>query len=134
MKFTRTINNAQDEAAALKQQSLIQAIARAIGNISAHEIAHQYLSECCSMDAKTSDDPAAGGTYNNGIKAGGTPTFFDPNHPNNPYDPNSDLADYTGYGVDGQQIHWENSTKAKLAVCLGTGYRKHNSDCPVQNH
>jgi hypothetical protein len=129
-----TINNGQDEAAALRQESLIQAIGRATGNISAHEIAHQFIGLCCGMDAHTSDDPAAGGTYNNGIKAGGTPTFFDPNHPNNPYDPNSDLADYTGYGVDGKSIHWEDSVKQKLTACFGTGYRRNNPDCPTPNH
>jgi hypothetical protein len=71
-----TITNAQQESAALQSQNLIQAIGRAVGNISAHEIAHQFLGLCCGMEAKTSQDPNAAGTYNNGVKAGGAPTPY----------------------------------------------------------
>ena len=60
------INNAQDETNALARQDLIQAIGRGIGNNAAHEIAHQFLAKCCSMDAMTSADPNSAATYNNG--------------------------------------------------------------------
>jgi hypothetical protein len=113
------INNAQDETNALKRQDLIQAIGRGIGNNAAHEIAHQFLIKCCSMDVLTSDDPASAGTYNNGDADG------DPN----PQIINSDPAPYTGYGKSGKPIFWEDSTKKALGNCLGKGWRNYNIPC-----
>jgi hypothetical protein len=106
------INNAQDESNALNRIDMIQAIGRGIGNNAAHEIAHQFLSACCSMDVKISADPAAAGTYNNGDANG------DPNQ----QVVDSDPAPYTGYGKDGKAIHWEATTNKALTKCLGSGY------------
>lgn len=116
------INNAQDEAVALGRQDLIEAIGRGIGNNAAHEIAHQFLIRCCSMDVLTSKDPNAAATYNNG-DSDGTP---------NPQVADSDPAPYTGFGKDGKtSIHWESTTKDALTKCLGTGYRKYANACVV---
>jgi hypothetical protein len=101
-----TINNAQDEAQALQSRDLIEAIGRGIGNISAHEIAHQFLVNCCGMDAYTSLDPNAAGTYNNGDADGG-------NEP----------ATYTGFGQNGLGIHWETTTLWALHACLSSGWK-----------
>jgi hypothetical protein len=54
-----TINNAQDESVALTRNDLIQSIGRGIGNNGAHEIAHQLLILCCSMEVLISADPNA---------------------------------------------------------------------------
>ncbi len=113
------INNTQDETNALHRQDLIQAIGRGIGNTSAHEIAHQFLIKCCSMDVFTSDDPASAGTYNNGDADG------DPN----PQIINSDPAPYTGYGKSGKPIFWEDSTKKALGNCLGKGWHDYTIPC-----
>jgi len=108
------INNASDESNALNRQDLITAIGRGIGNTAAHEIAHQFLGKCCSMDALTSQDPNAAATYNNG-SANGSP---------DPQSPDSEPATYTGYGKDGKtQIHWESSTHRALTECLNAGWR-----------
>jgi len=80
------INNAQDEANALKRPEVVQAIGRGIGNNAAHEIAHQFLVKCCGMDVLISSDPSAAGTYNNG----------DADADPNPLITNSDPAPYTG--------------------------------------
>jgi N-acetylneuraminic acid mutarotase len=110
------INNAQDEANALTRQDLIQAIGRGIGNNAAHEIAHQFLAKCCSMDALTSADPNSAATYNNG-DANGSP---------DPQVTNSDPAPYTGYGKDKTtRIHWEHTTLQALDVCLNNGWRNY---------
>jgi hypothetical protein len=106
------VTNAQDESTALKRQDLIQAIGRGIGNNAAHEIAHQFLILCCSMDALISNDPGAAGTYNNG-EADGDP---------NPKIINSDPAPYTGFGKSGKAIFWEDATKTGLGKCLGSSW------------
>jgi hypothetical protein len=119
------INNAQDESTALARQDLIQAIGRGIGNNAAHEIAHQFLIKCCSMDVTTSQDPNSAATYNNG-DADGDPS---------PQVVDSDPAPYTGYGKDGKTpIHWESTTQNALAKCLGKGYTKYANACVVQLH
>lgn len=108
------INSAQDVSNAINNVALIQAIGRGIGNTAAHEIAHQFLNHCCSMDALYASgngqiiDPNAPGTYNNGSSDG------DPN----PQVLNSDPAPYTGYGKGGSPIHWESTTQAALDTCL----------------
>ena len=102
------INNSADEANALKRQDLIRDIGRGIGNNAAHEIAHQFLGSCCSIDALTSNDPNAAATYNNGEASG------DPN----PDIVNSDPAPFTGFGKDGIPIHWESTTQQALQACL----------------
>lgn len=107
------ISNVQDEAAALARQDLIQAIGRGIGNNAAHEIAHQFLLGCCSMDALSSQDSNAAGTYNSG-DANGSP---------DPQILNSDPSPYTGYAKDGKtEIHWESTTKQALTKCLDAGW------------
>ena len=107
------VNNSQDEASALGRSDLIQAIGRGNGNTAAHEIAHQFLLKCCSMDVLTSEDSNAAATYNNGDASG------DPD----PQDLNSDPSPYTGYGKDGKTtIHWENTTKQALTKCLSKGW------------
>lgn len=99
------INNSQDETAALNNPKLIQAIGRGIGSTAAHEIAHQFLVECCSMDVKISADPNAAGTYNNG----------DADADPNPQVVDSDPSPYTGYWKDGKTpIKWESTTQAAL--------------------
>lgn len=109
------INNAQDESKALQRQDLFQAIGRGIGNTAAHEIAHQFLGRCCSMDVLTSADPQSAATYNNGDADG------DPN----PQVTNSDPAAYTGYGKDGKSpIHWESTSQTGPAEVLGSGVQK----------
>jgi len=72
------ISNQQDEATVLQQrQDLLVAIGRAIGNTAAHEIAHHFLVECCSMDVTTAVDPNARGTYNTGDSSPvSDPSFF----------------------------------------------------------
>ncbi|MGA8872804.1 MAG: SBBP repeat-containing protein, partial [Candidatus Acidiferrales bacterium] len=114
------INNAQDESNALMRQDLIQAMGRGIGNTAAHEVAHQFLGLCCSMDVFTSADPQAAATYNNG-DGDGNP---------DPSIPNSDPAPYTGYGKDGKTaIHWEDSTDKALTACLGPGWTPYLGLC-----
>jgi hypothetical protein len=117
-----SINTAQDESNALTRQDLIQAIGRGIGNTAAHEIAHQFLLLCCSMDVLISDDSDAAGTYNNGSADGDA----------NPLVINSDPAPYTGYGKDGTPIHWENSTKSALDKCLGSAWTDFGGACAVK--
>jgi hypothetical protein len=71
------INSAQDEAIAIGRTDLIDAIGRGIGNIAAHELAHQFLIKCCDMDSNpfiatnsnpdpTQADLNARGAYNAG--------------------------------------------------------------------
>jgi len=113
------INNAQSEATALQRQDLIQAIGSGIGNTAAHEIAHQFLLKCCSMDVKISADPNAAATYNQGDSDGDPSTNV----------PDSDPATYTGYGKDGKtSIHWENTTEQALAKCLGSGWKNYHGE------
>jgi hypothetical protein len=120
------INNAQDEATALGRQDLINAIGRGTGNTAAHEIAHQFLALCCSMDVLTSQDPDAAATYNN-VDADADPS---------PQVPDSDPAPYTGYGKDGKTaIHWENTTKQALTKCLATGWTDYGlTSCATKLH
>jgi hypothetical protein len=113
------INNAQDEANALTRQDLIRAIGRGVGNNAAHEIAHQFLIKCCSMDVLISDDPGSAGTYNNGSADGDA----------NPQVINSDPAPYTGYGKSGKPIFWEDATKKALGNCLGKGWHDYTIPC-----
>jgi hypothetical protein len=119
-----SIPNAQAEAAAMGNLSLIQAIGRGIGNNAAHEIAHQFLGECCSMDVLTSADPNAATTYNNGDGSG------DPS----PTNTDSDPSPYTGYGKNGTTaIHWENTTQRALQACLSKGYQNfHGLTCAAR--
>lgn len=113
------INNSRDEAKALKRQDLIQAIGRGMGNTAAHEIAHQFLILCCSMDATISADPNAAATYNQG-DADGDPS---------PNVPDSDPATYTGFGKDGKTaIHWESTTQQGLTRCLANGWTSYGLD------
>ncbi len=120
-----TINNAQDESAALNRSDLIQAIGRGIGNNAAHEIAHQFLIECCSMDAMNSADPNAPGTYNNGSSDGDA----------NPQVVNSDPSPWTGFWKDGTTpIHWENTTQAALDACLMKGWVDFRAACSAKLH
>jgi len=110
-----TINNAQDEVAALAQPALVQAIARGLGNVAAHEIAHQFLGKCCSMDANPQNDPAARGAFN----ATGCNARVDP-------------SPYTGYWPSPRiLLHWEQSALDALGQCLGRGWRPnvHASSC-----
>jgi len=98
------INNAQDEATALARADLIQAIGRSVGNTSAHEVAHQFLLQCCDMDSLPKDpstsnpypsqpDSDARGAYNAGGFSGkDDPSFWIGYWPN----PRIDL-------------HWENT-------------------------
>jgi hypothetical protein len=118
------INNPQDEARALRRQDLIQAIGRGIGNNAAHEIAHQFLGECCSMDVMTSKDANSAATYNNGDADG------DPH----PQVVNSDPAPYTGYGKDNATpIHWEDTTQQALNKCISQGYKDYGTvSCAVK--
>jgi hypothetical protein len=118
------INNAQDETAALANQALIQAIGRGVGSNSAHEIAHQFLSACCSMDALTSKDSNAAGTYNNG-DADGDPS---------PNVVNSDPSPYTGYAKDKiTPIQWEADTLNALNACIQSGFTSFgNESCAAK--
>jgi hypothetical protein len=118
------IRNAQDEKAALNNLKLIQAIGRGIGSTAAHEIAHQFLAKCCSMDVLISDDVNAAGTYNNG-DADGDPS---------PQVVDSDPSPYTGYWKDGTTpIKWESTTKAALTKCLGSGWKDYGlTTCSVK--
>jgi hypothetical protein len=94
------INNAQDEAAALQRQDLIEAIGRGAGNIAAHEIAHQFLSLCCNMDQNLSAGNA--NVYNQA---------------------NLSFADiFTGFANDGQPIKWDPVTSQSLGKCLSNGW------------
>jgi hypothetical protein len=82
------INNAQDEAAAIGRADLIEAIGRGIGNTAAHEVAHQFLLQCCDMDSSPSTatssnpdptvpDPNARGAYNaSGYSGRADPSFW----------------------------------------------------------
>ena len=120
-----TINNAQDESVALTRNDLIQSIGRGIGNNGAHEIAHQLLILCCSMEVLISADPNAAGTYNNGDADG------DPN----PQTVNSDPSPYTGFWKDGTTaIHWEDSTRAALDKCLMKGWVNFGRACANELH
>jgi hypothetical protein len=103
-----SIANAQDEAAALQQIALMDAIGMGIGNTAAHEIAHQFLKKCCSMDANPSKDPDAKGAYNaTGCTAAADPT------------------PWTGYwpGPPKVYIHWEKPTLTGLTQCLANGWQ-----------
>jgi hypothetical protein len=117
------INNTQDENNALNRKDLIQAIGRGIGNNAAHEIAHQFLILCCSMDAHIKDDPHAAGTYNNGSANGDA----------DPDVVNSDPSPYTGYWKDGKTaIKWESTTQAALDKCLADGWRYFSIACSTK--
>jgi hypothetical protein len=110
-----SITNAQTEAAALQQTALMDAIGMGIGNTAAHEIAHQFLKHCCSMDANPSTDPNAKGTYNaTGCTAAADPT------------------PWTGYwpGPPKIYIHWEAPTLTGLTQCLANGWQNYGvSQC-----
>ena len=117
------ITNAQDEAVQVLRPDLIQAIGRGVGDTAAHEIAHQFLGPCCSMDVLTSADPNAAATYNNGSEDGDSRPTCSPqlNHDCSPV--NSEPATYTGFGKDGRTaIHWEDTTRRVLHRCIGSGW------------
>ena len=100
------INNAQDENAALSNPALIQAIGRGIGNIATHEIAHQFLALCCTMDADPADDPNARGAYNAGSCSGIT-------------DPSPWLGFWPNPKIE---LHWEQPAFDALSQCLAGGW------------
>jgi hypothetical protein len=102
-----TITNAATEASALQNPNLIQAIGRGIGNVAAHEIAHQFLVLCCDMDANPTTDANARGAYN----AGGCTASVDPS-PWLGYWPSPKLG-----------LHWETPALQGLDSCLNRGWR-----------
>ncbi len=113
------IKNAQDEQAALTDPRVAQGIARGIGNIAAHEVAHQFLKGCCAMDANPYVDPDAKGTFN----ATGC---------NGRWPPSGDPSPWLGYwpGSPNVLLHWEQPALDALGECLAGGYRDfHGSTC-----
>jgi hypothetical protein len=115
--YNIVINNAQGEAKALqKRTDYVQAIGRAIGNTAAHEIAHQFLVQCCDMDADPTEDPNARGTFN----SVGNGPFKDPSF-------------WTGYWPNPIiYLHWEAPALTGLGQCLGRGWRPFNGS-PCHN-
>jgi hypothetical protein len=128
------INNAQDEAAAIGRPDLIDAIGSGIGNTAAHELAHQFLLECCDMDSNpsiatgsnpdpTQADPNARGTYN----AGGFSGKEDPSF-------------WIGYWPNPKiGLHWENTptnnnqpnASIGLDHCLGVEFHITSTYCQM---
>jgi Bacterial Ig-like domain (group 2)/Protein of unknown function (DUF1573)/IPT/TIG domain/Abnormal spindle-like microcephaly-assoc'd, ASPM-SPD-2-Hydin/Galactose oxidase, central domain len=111
--YGTVINNAHDENGVLqKRTDMIQAIGKAVGNTAGHEIAHQFLLECCDMDANPQTDPNARGTYN----AAGSNALDDPSF-------------WTGYWPNPIiYLHWQNqggspTAQDALSQCLGKGWR-----------
>jgi outer membrane protein assembly factor BamB len=106
-----TINNAEDESAALRRFDLLQAIGRGIGVTTAHEIAHHFLFACCSMDADPATDPLARGTYN----ATGCSASTDP-------------SPWTGFWPNPIiKLHWEPPALRGLNECLNAGWQDFGS-------
>ncbi len=105
------INNAQDEATALKRIDLLQAIGRGIGVTATHEIAHHFLFLCCAMDADPAQDFLARGTYN----ATGCLASTDP-------------SPWIGFWPTPIiKLHWEPQTLRGLNACLNAGWRDFGS-------
>jgi len=106
------INNAQDLSTVLAEGSIIRAMGRGIGNIAAHEIAHQFLKKCCAMDANPEVDENAKGTFN----ATGCSGVRDP-------------SPWTGYWPDPRiLLHWQQPALEALGRCLGGGWRFFGGD------
>jgi len=111
---------------------LIDAIGRGIGNTAAHEVAHQFLLQCCEMDALPNDkyfsnanpdepDPGARGAYNAGDFSG-----------------KNDPSFWTGHWPSPRiGLHWENapvydhtpSALTGLENCLRDGWYKTPAFC-----
>jgi len=86
---------------------LVKAIGRGLGNVAAHEIAHQYLGRCCAMDADPQTDLAARGAFNAGVCNG-----------------SRDPSPYTGYWPQPRiLLHWEQPSLVALGQCLSRGWR-----------
>lgn len=118
------ITNAQQEASALKNANLIRAIANGIGNVSAHEIAHQFLVSCCDMDVDV-PDPLAGTVLDPVAAANSLGTYNRHNcEPSpDPTNPTSDPSPWTGLMKDRKtSIHWQDLTAHGLSNCLKPGW------------
>jgi hypothetical protein len=106
------IQNAQQRDQVLSQRpDLLFAIGRGIGVSAAHEVAHQFLINCCDMDADPETDPLARGAYN----AKGCSGAIDP-------------SPWTGFWASPEIIlHWESNTaegvdaQRALQQCLSKG-------------
>jgi hypothetical protein len=123
------INSQSDAVKASTSPSLMKAIGRGLGNIGAHELAHQFLVRCCGMDDDllAQPDPLTGQVTAAAQAAAratlGTYDRHDCNPDPDPKDLTSDPSPWTGYWKDGvTPIHWEDQTKKALDRCLRPGW------------
>jgi hypothetical protein len=120
VNYRNNMINAQEAMKLINVSSdaaLIQAIGRGIGDIAAHEIAHHFLNNCCTMDSDpnkasaqnpdtTLPDPDAKGAINaTGCEA------------------SSDSSPWTGYWLNPKiDLHWEPPALKGLTECLSKGW------------